>query len=74
MVAGNVAVFWLAATVTLAGMVRAVLVLVKETVELTMAALFNVTVQVLEALLPSVEGAHDSEESWAGAAAARLKV
>ncbi len=74
MVAANVAVFWLAATVTLAGVVRALVLLVKETMELTVAGLFNVTVQVLDALLPRVEGAQDKEESCAGAAAERVKV
>jgi hypothetical protein len=72
--AANVAVLWLAATVTLAGMVRAVLLLFKATVELTTAALFNITVQVLDALLPRARGAHDTEESIAGAAALRVKV
>jgi hypothetical protein len=42
--------------------------------ELTMAALFNITVQVLDELLPRARGAQDSEESTAGAAAARVKV
>jgi hypothetical protein len=64
----------LAATVTLTGMVSAVLLLFKAMVELTSAALFNITVQVLEALLPSARGAQDNEESIAGAAALRVKV
>ena len=38
------------------------------------AALFNVTVQVLDALLPSVEGAQASELSCAGALAVSVKV
>lgn len=73
-VAANVPVFWFAATVTLAGMVNAALLLFKATVELAIAALFNVTVQVLDALLPKARGAQDSEESIAGATAARVKV
>jgi len=31
------------------------------------AALFSVTVQVLDALLPKLEGEQDTDESWAGA-------
>jgi hypothetical protein len=72
--AANVAVLWLAATVTLAGTVRAALPLFNATVELTTAALFNITVHVLDELLPRARGAQDSEESMAGAAAARVKV
>ena len=70
----KVAVLWLAATVTLAGTVKDPLLLFKETVELLMAALFKDTVQVLDALLPRVEGAQDTEESCAGALAASVKV
>ena len=73
-VAAKVAVLWLAATVTLAGMAKAPLLLLKETVALPMAALFRDTVQVLDALLPSVEGEQSIEESCAGALAARVKV
>jgi hypothetical protein len=36
--------------------------------------LFNVTVQVLDALLPRLEGAQASEESWAGATRLRVLV
>jgi hypothetical protein len=66
-VAVNVAVLWSNATVTLAGTVSNPLLLASETVEAPMAALFSVTVQVLDALLPRVEGAQASDESWAGA-------
>ena len=72
MVAAKVAVFWLAETITLAGMVKAGLLLFKETVELLMAALFNVTVQVLDALLPSDVGEQDTEVSCAGALPVRV--
>ena len=60
------------ATVTFAGTVSNPLLLTSDTVAALVAALFNVTVQVLEALLPRVEGAQASEESCAGAF--RLKV
>ena len=73
-VAANVAVLWLAATVTLAGTVRAALLLFKAIVEFTTAALFNVTVHVLDALLPKARGAQASEVSMAGAAAPRVNV
>jgi hypothetical protein len=53
--------------VTLAGTVSNPLLLARDTVAALRAALFNVTVQVLEALLPKVDGAQDSDESWAGA-------
>jgi len=68
----KVVVLWPVETVTLAGTVSNPLLLASETVAALMAALFNVTVQVLDALLPRVEGAHASEESCAGAT--RLKV
>jgi hypothetical protein len=73
-VAGKVAVFWFVATVTLAGIVNAALLLFKEIVELLKAALFKVTVHVLDALLPRVEGEQDMVESCAGALAARVNV
>ena len=41
--------------------------LASATVAVLVAALFNVTVQVLDALLPRVEGAQASELSCAGA-------
>jgi hypothetical protein len=52
-----VALLWPDATVTLAGTVSTPLLLASETVAALMAALFKVTVQVLDALLPRVEGA-----------------
>ncbi|MDP9112093.1 MAG: hypothetical protein M3O20_00265 [Acidobacteriota bacterium] len=45
-----------------------------ETVAGLMAALFNVTVHVVDALLPRVEGAQAMEVSWAGALAVKVKV
>ena len=63
---------WPDATVTLAGTVSNPLLLASETVAALVAALFNVTVQVLDALLPRVEGAQASDVSCAGAT--RLKV
>ena len=62
-VALKVALLWPSATVTLAGTVSNPLLLASETVAALRAALFNVTVQVLVALLPRVEGAQASEES-----------
>jgi hypothetical protein len=73
-VAANVAVLVLTATVTLAGMANTTLLLVKATVEVLSAALFNVTVQVLDALFPRVDGVQDIEESCAGALAASANV
>jgi hypothetical protein len=73
-VAEKVAVLWFVATVTLAGIVNAALLLFKEMAELLRAALFSVTIQVLDALLPRVEGEQDIDESCAGALAARVKV
>jgi hypothetical protein len=62
-VAVKVALLWPNATVTLAGTVSNPLLLASETVAALRAALFKVTVQVLDALLPRVEGAQASEES-----------
>ena len=66
-VAVKVALPWPDATPTLAGTVSNPLLLESATVVALVAALFKVTVQVLEALLPRVEGAQASELSWAGA-------
>jgi hypothetical protein len=55
------------ATTTLAGAVSKPLLFASITVAALVAALFKVTVQVLEALLPNVEGAQASELSCAGA-------
>jgi hypothetical protein len=57
------------ATVTLAGTVSNPLLLASETIAALIAALFKVTVQVLDALLPRVEGAQVIDVSCAGAAA-----
>jgi hypothetical protein len=66
-VAANVAVLWPDVTVTLDGTVSNPLLLARETVAALVAALFNVTVQVLDALLPRVEGAQATDVSCAGA-------
>ena len=66
-VAVKVALPWPDATTTLAGTVNNPLLLASATVVALAAALFKVTVQVLDALLPRVEGAQASELSWAGA-------
>jgi hypothetical protein len=71
-VAEKVALLWPDVTVTLAGTVSNPLLLASVTVVALVAALFKVTVQVLEALLPRVAGAQASELSWA--AATRLMV
>jgi hypothetical protein len=73
-VAAKVALLWPNATVTFAGTVSNPLLLARETVAALTALLFNVTVQVLDALLPSVEGAQASEVSCAGATALSVKV
>ena len=73
-VAVKVALPWPDATTTLAGTVSNPLLLASVTVAALVAALFRVTVQVLDALLPNVEGAHASELSCAGALAVRVKV
>ena len=59
----KVALLWPDAIVRLAGTVSNPLLLVSATVAALVVALFNVTVQVLDALLPSVEGAQASAES-----------
>ena len=66
-VAAKVALPWPDATTTLAGTVSKPLLLESATVVALVAALFKVTVQVLEVLLPKVEGVHPSELSCAGA-------
>ena len=73
-VAVKVALLWPDATTTLAGTVSNPLLLPSVTVAALVAALFRVTVQVLEALLPSVDGAQATEVSCAGALAVRVKV
>jgi hypothetical protein len=70
----KVALLWPAATLTLAGTVNVPLLLLKETVVVPLAAWFNDTVQVLDALLARADGEQDTEESCAGAFALRVKV
>ena len=62
-VAVKVALFWPEATVTFAGTVSNPLLLASETIAAPVAALFNVTVQVLDALLPRVEGEQATDVS-----------
>ncbi len=62
-VAVKVALLWPSATVTLAGTVSNPLLLASVTVAALGAALFKVAVQVLDALLPKVEGEQASELS-----------
>lgn len=73
-VAVKVALLWPNATVTLAGTVSNPLLLASATLAVLRAALFNVTVQVLDALLPRVDGMQASEPICAGAAALSVKV
>jgi len=73
-VAVKVLLLWPNATVTLAGTVSNPLLLASDTVAALRAALFNVTVQVLDALLPKVVGAQASDVSCAGATALSVKV
>jgi len=73
-VAVKLALLWPDDTVTLAGAVSNPLLLASETVAALAAALFNVTVQVLDALLPRVEGAQATDVSCAGAEALSVKV
>ena len=70
----KLALLWPAATVTLAGTVTTAFPLAKETEVATAADLFNVTVQVLLALLPTVEGAQARPASVAGPLAVSVNV
>jgi hypothetical protein len=70
----KVALLWPDATVTLAGTVSKPLLLASETVAAPVAAWFNVSVQVLDALLPRVEGPHASDVSWVTAEAVAFSV
>lgn len=70
----KVALLWPDATTTLAGTVSDALLLKSATVAALAAALFKVTVQVLDELLPSVEGAQANDVSCAGALAVTVKV
>ena len=73
-VAVNVALLWVAPTVTLAGTVNDPLLLPKVTTAALEAALFKLTVQVLDALLPKLEGEHDTDDNCAGAFAVSVNV
>ena len=64
--AAKVALLWPDRTATLAGTESNPLSLVNATVAKLVVALFNVTVQVVEALLPKAAGVHASEVSCAG--------
>jgi hypothetical protein len=63
----KVALLWPSAIATLVGTASIPLLLASETVDAFSAALFNVTVHVLDAPLPRVDGAQTSEEICAGA-------
>lgn len=71
-VAAKVAMLWPDATTTLAGRVSNPLLLASVTVAALVAALFKVTVQMLDALLPNAKGVQVSDVSCAGAS--RLSV
>ena len=73
-VAANVALLWLAPMVTLAGTVNDPLLLPKVTKAADVARPFRLTVQVLDALLPKLEGEHDTDDNCAGALAVRVNV
>jgi hypothetical protein len=62
-VAVKVLLLWPNATVTLAGTVSNPLLLARDTVAALRAALFKVTVHVLDALLPRVEGVQATDVS-----------
>jgi hypothetical protein len=70
----NVALLWPDATVTLAGTVSNPLLLASDTAVALVRAWFNVTVQVLDALLGRVEGAQATEVSCTRAGAVALSV
>lgn len=73
-VAVKVALLWPSPTTTLAGTVSNPLLLASATVTALLTALFIVTVQAVDALLPSVAGAQATEISCAGALAVTVKV
>jgi hypothetical protein len=75
-VAAKVALLCPDRTLTLAGTVSNPLLLASDTVAALAAAVFTVTVQVLDALLPRVEGAQTSDVSCAedGAVLVSVKV
>jgi hypothetical protein len=65
---------WFAAIVTVGGTDSDALLLFMETMTALIAALFNETVQLVDELLPSDVGEHDTELSCAGALAVSVKV
>lgn len=69
-VAVKATLLWPEGTVTLEGAESTPLLLLSDTTIALEAVAFNVTVQVLDPLLPSVEGVQAREVSWAGCAAA----
>src|SRR5579872_2485932 len=73
-VAAKVALLWLAPMVTLAGTVNDPLLLPKVTTAAMGVLLFKMTVQVLDPLLPKLEGEHDTDVSCAGAFAVSVNV
>jgi hypothetical protein len=73
-VAGNRTLLWFAAIVTVGGTDSDALLLFMETMTALIAALFNETVQLVDELLPSDVGEHDTELSCAGALAVSVKV
>jgi hypothetical protein len=72
--AENVALLWPAWIETLTGTVTKALLLLSDTDVIAAAFWFSVTVQVLDALLPRVDGVHDKDVSCAGALTVRAKV
>ncbi len=73
-VAEKVALLWPAGTDTLAGTVSAALLLLSDTGVIAAAAWFSDTVQVLEALLPRVDGVQERDVRFVCAGAVRLSV
>src|ERR1700693_5037257 len=70
----NVALLWPAWIDTLAGTVTKALLLLSDTDVMAAAFRFRATVQGLEALLPRVAGAQESDVSCASALTVRAKV
>lgn len=70
----NVAVLWPAATTTLGKTGKVALLLTSMTVTALEAASLSDTVQAALVLVPKVDGEQDTDVSWAGALAARVKL
>ena len=70
----NVALLWSAWIDTLAGTVTKALLLLSDTDVIAAAFWFSATVQMLDALLPSVDGAQESDVIRASALTVRAKV